>query len=172
MHIVFENQTSEIEVLVELNPTLQRTIEHSESYPDDAANINQHIDNYAGLVAFSPDDGLLCYSRNIMDLQSCLHSLLPQLVEEHEEILSEGGTWFCFIEHLLVRGLQIYIATEAAIQSMESNEVNVQYKRSQDTRHIWISTEEKPCRVLSIAELNIFLANSAWNAAMEQSLSL
>jgi len=130
----------------------------------------QYFDNCAGFVAFSSGGDLLCFSRNILDLQSQLHSILPEMVEEHEDILSEGGTWFCLIDYLLVSGLQVYIATDAAMKSLECNDLFAKLQHSCDTRQIWISGEKQSCHFFSVQEFNISLSDYAMDTELKQSL--
>ena len=124
------------------------------------------VKGYAGFIAFAPDGSFLAYSRSILDLQGELKSMFQNFEDDYQEILSEGGAWFCFLEHLLVNGLQVYLSTNSAIESFDLGAEREDCQFCPLTRRIWRSGENLPENSLSIEDLYMYLVNTATDDEM------
>lgn len=133
---------------------------------------NNLFKTYPGFVAFSPDGVFLGYSRNILELQAGLLRQQPALADEYQETLDEGGAWFCFIDHLLVHGLKLYVATELAVQSLDAENKNVAYEYCHKSRRIWVAGEASNAGEASLEELNLMIVEMAMEAEMAQSFGI
>lgn len=133
---------------------------------------NNLFKTYPGFVAFSPDGVCLGHSRNILELQTKLMCQQPALADVYQETLSEGGTWFCFIDHLLVYGLKLYVATEYTIQSLDDGNKNVTYEYCDNSRRIWVTGEASVAGATSLEELNMMIVEMAMEAELTQSFGI
>lgn len=130
---------------------------------------NNLFKTYPGFVAFSPDGVCLGYSRNILKLQAGLLRQQPALADVYQETLDEGGAWVCFIDHLLVHGLKLYVATELVIQSLDAENKNVAYEYCNNSRRIWVTGEESNAVAASLDDLNLMIVEMAMEAEIAQS---
>jgi hypothetical protein len=133
--------------------------------------INREFDiTYSGFIAYSPDGGYLAYSREILLLQDKLSVRVPELRNEYNDMLSEGGSWVCFIDYLLVHGLQIFFATESAILRCEGKIQNGAFEYCKESKRIWIPGEAPPDEIINRNSINDFLAEKVTNDEMVRNL--
>jgi len=95
-----------------------------------------------GFIAIAPNGVLYSGSSSLTGLIEDLRMKLPDMAEDYDDGISEGGTWYSFLEYLANLGMVFYLASPTAITAVESNDTSAELVCDPIQGKAWLKSEE------------------------------
>lgn len=103
--------------------------------------VKDNMTEYPGFVAICPDGRVLAVKNTPYELIKPLRELLPEFANDYNDSLREGGVAIEFLEYLIMEGMDILVATKAAMLAIEAKDPTAEYGADRESGKFWLKGE-------------------------------